>query len=60
MIKEEPIDLRIIDDKEIKKIQEKQKKIQRVMDLIRENDLNKDAVFMEEIGELIEQLRKGE
>lgn len=60
MTKAEPIDLSIIDDKEIKKIQEKQKKIQRVMEVIRENDLDKDKAFMEEIEGLIEELRKEE
>jgi hypothetical protein len=58
MIKEEPIDLSIIDGKEIKKIQEKQKKIQRVMEIIRENNLDKDKDFMEEIEELIEALKE--
>lgn len=60
MTKAQPIDLSIIDGKEIKKIQEKQKKIQRVMEVIRENELDKDKAFMEEIEELIEELRKEE
>ena len=58
MTKTEPIDLSIIDGKDIRKIQEKQKKIQRVMGLIRENELDKDKDFMNEIEEVIEALRK--
>lgn len=58
MIQEEPIDLSIIDGEDIKKIQEKQKKIQRVMEVIRENGLDKDKGFMEEIDELIGELKK--
>ena len=58
MTKAEPIDLSIIDAKDIKKIQEKQKKIQRVMEVIRENELDKDKDFMNEIEEIIEELRK--
>ena len=58
MTKDELIDLSIIDDKDIKKIQAKQKKIQRVMEVIRENGLEKDKEFMEEIDELIQELKK--
>jgi len=56
MTKAEPINLSIIDDKEIRKIQEKQKKIQQVMDIIRENGLEKDKEFMDEINMLMEAL----
>lgn len=58
MTKAEPIDLSIIDGEDIRKIQEKQKKIQRIMELIRENELDKDKDFMEEIEEVIEALKK--
>lgn len=58
MTKAEPIDLSIIDSEDIRKIQEKQKKIQRIMELIRENELDKDKDFMEEIEEVIEALKK--
>ncbi|MEI7558702.1 MAG: hypothetical protein WCJ45_08180 [bacterium] len=56
MTKAEPINLSIIDDKEIRKNQEKQKKIQQVMDIIRENGLEKDKEFMDEINMLMEAL----
>jgi hypothetical protein len=52
----EPIDLTIIDDETIEKLQEKQKKIDRVMDIIRENELEKDTAFMEEITDLMQKL----
>lgn len=58
MTKAEPIDLSIIDGEEIRKIQEKQKKIQRVMEVIRENWLDKDKEFMEDIEELIQALKE--
>jgi hypothetical protein len=54
----EPIDISIIDAKDIKKIQEKQKKIQWVMELIRENELDKDEEFMDEIEGLIQALKE--
>ncbi len=53
---EEPIDLSILDEEDIKKIQEKQKKIQRVMQVIRENELDKDKEFMDQIDELMDAL----
>ncbi|MFA6256509.1 MAG: hypothetical protein WC606_05055 [Candidatus Absconditabacterales bacterium] len=52
----EPIDLSIVDDKTIKKLQEKQKRLQRVIDVIHENGLEKDKEFMEQIDELIDAL----
>jgi len=58
MTKAEPIDLSIIDAKDIKKIQEKQKKIQWVMEVIRENELDKDEEFMDEIEDLIQALKE--
>jgi len=54
----EPIDLSIIDGKDIRKIQDKQKKIQRVLEVIRDNWLDKDKGFMEDIEELIQALRE--
>jgi len=58
MTKAEPIDLSIIDGEDIRKIQEKQKRIQRVMDVIRDNWLDKDKGFMEDIEELIQALKE--
>lgn len=58
MDQEEAIDLSILDGKEIKKLEEKQKKIDRVIELIHENGLEKDKEFMEEIEEVIEALKQ--
>jgi hypothetical protein len=48
---EEDLDLEIIDAKDLKKAKEKQAKIDRVIGLIKENGLDKDQEFMEEIME---------
>lgn len=56
MVKAQDVDLSIIDDAELNNIKEKQKKIERVMDIIRENGLEKDKEFMDEIDTLIEAL----
>jgi len=56
MPNDDPIDLVVLDDKEVKKFQEKQKRIQRVLDTIHENGLDKDKEFMEQIDVLIEAL----
>ena len=53
MTKADPIDLSIIDSEDIKKLQSRHKKIQRVMDIIRENELDKDQEFMDEIDNLM-------
>ena len=58
MTKDQPIDLAIIDDKDIKKFKDKKKKIERVMEVIRENGLDKDKEFMNEIDGLFEELVK--
>lgn len=58
MDQEEAIDLSILDGKEIKKLEEKQKKIDRVIELIHENGLEKNKEFMEEIEEVIEALKQ--
>ena len=58
MTKEQPIDLAIIDDKEIKKIKDKKQRIDRVMKVIHENWLDKDKEFMDEITDLMEWLLK--
>lgn len=58
MNRTEPIDLSIVDAKDIKKVREKQKKIQRVLEVIHENELDKDKEFMEEIQEMIQALRE--
>lgn len=48
---EEDLDLSVVDAKDIKKLKAKQEKIDRVMKLIKENNLEKDPKFMEEIME---------
>ena len=58
MPKAQPIDLSIIDDKDIKKIQAKKKRLDRVMDVIKENGLDKDEKFMDEMEDLIDALIK--
>ena len=58
MTKDEPIDLSIIDAKDIKKIQEKKERLDRVMEVIKENWLDKDKEFMAEIDELVDALVK--
>jgi hypothetical protein len=49
--KDQPVDLAVVDAKELKKIKEKQEKIDRVMKLIKENNLDKDEEFMKEVME---------
>jgi len=56
MTTQEPIDLTIIDGEAIKKLQERHNKIKRVMDIIRENGLEKDEEFIEQINELMDAL----
>ena len=56
MTKEEPIDLTIIDGEMIKKLQKKQERLDRVLEEIQKNGLDKDKEFMEEIDKLIEAL----
>ena len=51
---EDDIELSVIDVEDAKKLQEKKKKIQRVMEVIRENELEKDEEFITEINDLIE------
>ena len=58
MTKDEPIVLSIIDAKDIKKIQEKKERLDRVMEVIKENWLDKDKEFMAEIDELVDALVK--
>jgi hypothetical protein len=53
-MKKDDISLSILDAKEVKKLQEKKEKIQRVMEVIRENGLDKDKEFITEINNLIE------
>jgi hypothetical protein len=56
MTTEEKIDLSIIDKKMIKKLQAKQKRLDRVIEVINEHGLDKDKEFMTEINKLIEAL----
>ena len=56
MTKEEPIDLTIIDGEMIKKLKKKQERLDRVLEEIQKNGLDKDKEFMEEIDKLIEAL----
>lgn len=58
MTQEDPIDLSIIDAKEIEKIKGKKNRADRVLQVIRENGLDKDKEFMDEIDPLIEELLK--
>ena len=53
MTKDVPIDLSIIDAKDLKNLEKRKQKIERVMKVIRENGLDKDKEFMEEINELM-------
>jgi len=52
----EPTDFSIVDDEMVKKLQEKQKRLDRVLELIQKNGLDKDKEFMEEMDKLIEAL----
>ena len=56
MPQEEPIDLTIIDNEMIKKLKKKQERLDRVLEEIQKNGLDKDKEFMEEIDKLIEAL----
>ena len=53
---EEPIDLSVIDGKMIKKLKKKQERLDRVIEVIQKNGLDKDKEFMEEMDKLIEAL----
>ncbi|MCX6823717.1 MAG: hypothetical protein NT085_01180 [candidate division SR1 bacterium] len=52
----EPIDLTVIDNKMIKKLQKKQERLDRVLEVIQKNGLDKDKEFMEEMDKLIDAL----
>ena len=56
MTKEEPIDLTVIDGEMIKKLQKKQERLDRVLEEIQKNGLDKDKEFIQEIDKLIEAL----
>ncbi len=56
--KDQPIDLSILDAKELKKIKDKKERADRVMDIIREHGLDKDKEFMDEIDPFLEELLK--
>ena len=58
MTTEQPIDLNVIDGKEIKKFKEKKKRAVWVLDVIKESNLDKNEEFMNEINPLIEELLK--
>lgn len=58
MTNETPIDLSVIDAKQLEKIKDKKDRAAWVMQIIKENGLDKDQVFMEEINGLIEELLK--
>lgn len=53
MTQAEPIDLSIIDSKDLEKLTKRKEKIQRVMEVIKENGLDKDKDFIEEIDQLM-------
>lgn len=56
--KDQPIDLSILDAKELKKIKDKKERADQVMDIIREHGLDKDKEFMDEIDPFLEELLK--
>ena len=58
MTQEDPIDLSVIDAKELEKIKGKKQRADRIQQVIRENGLDKDKEFMDEIDPLIEELLK--
>lgn len=58
MTKEEPIDLNIIDTKTLKDLKSKKARADRVKQVIKENDLDQDKDFMDEIEPLIQELLK--
>lgn len=55
---DQPIDLSILDVKEVEKIKNKKERADRVMKIIREYGLDKDKEFMDEIDPLLEELLK--
>ncbi len=52
----EPVDLSVIDAKDLEKIEEKKKKMDRVMEVIHENGLDNNEEFMKEIKNLMKEL----
>lgn len=60
MTTEQPIDINIIDAKDLDKIKWKKERADRVKQIIHENGLNNDKEFMDEIVPLIEELLKEE
>ena len=60
MTKPVPINLSVIDAKDLEKIKGKKKRVDRVKQVIRENWLEKDKEFMDEIDPLMEELLKEE
>jgi len=52
----EPIDLTVIDNEMIQKLQKKQERLDRVLEVIQKNGLDKDKEFMEEMDKLIDAL----
>ncbi|MCX6825344.1 MAG: hypothetical protein NTY80_03905 [candidate division SR1 bacterium] len=56
MTKAQPIDLSIIDAEDIKKVQEKKKRLDRVMQVIHESGLDQNKEFMDEINVLVQAL----
>ena len=55
---DQPVDLSIIDTKEIEKIKNKKKRADDIMDIIHEHWLDKNKEFIDEIEPLIEELLK--
>lgn len=58
MAKTTPIDLSVVDSSELEKIKTKQQKIDRIMQTIKEQWLDQDKEFMQEIEGTIEELMK--
>lgn len=49
--KDQNVDLSVVDAKELENLKEKQAKIDRVMKIIKENNLQDDEEFMKEVRE---------
>lgn len=49
--KYQDVDMSVVDAEELKRLKEKQEKIDRIMNVIRENNLQNDKEFMKEVSE---------
>ncbi len=51
-------DISIIDESELNKMKEKEKKIERIMWLVKENDLDKDQEFMDAVTDAFDGIER--